>query len=149
MIAYKATDGDGHTKGGMYWGVGVTNRATGEGNELCTNGVLHVYETPEQAAFMLPAHVEGYTRLFEVEVPEIVANDGTKCWVKEATVLREIPMPVLTTEQRVTIAIRVSLLAYSNPGYVKWAEDWLSGEDRSERAAEPIDLISIIKEVVA
>ena len=136
MIYYKATDPQGRTRGGMDWTVpGTVNEATGRGTELCTDGVLHVYRTPEQAAFMIPVHVLNYTRLFEVEVPEIVADDGAKCGCKRATVIREVPMPVLTIEQRVGIAIRVSLLVYSEPGYVRWAEGWLSGKDRSADAA--------------
>jgi len=141
VICYKLTDAEGRTNGAgkapkpMQWAVGVTNRAAGEGTTLCTSGVLHVYRTPEQAAFMAPAHVPGYSRLYEVEVPEIPVDDGTKCGVKEATVLREIPLPELTTEQRVEIAIRVSLWMHDDPEYRRWAEEWLDGRDRSAEAA--------------
>jgi hypothetical protein len=135
MIRYKLTDKYAKTRRGMMWEIGKTNRATGKGKELCSDGFLHVYETAEQAVFMAPAHVDSYTRIFEVEVPEVVVDDGTKQGVKEATPIREIEMPVIGTDQRVEIGIRVSLLVYKEPSYVTWAENWLNGKDRSFNAA--------------
>lgn len=47
----------------------------------------------------------------------------------------EIPLPEVTTEQYVEIAVRVSLLVCDDKKYVKWANNWLSGKDRSAKAA--------------
>jgi len=135
MIYYKLTDRNGSTKRGMHWAVGKTNRATGKGKELCTDGYLHVYDTPEQAAFMRPAHVESYTRLFKARSRCKGITDGTKRGIKSCTVLEEVKLPELTTEQRVEIAIRASLLIYKEESYRKWTKGWLSGKDRSAYAA--------------
>jgi hypothetical protein len=118
----------------MMWEIGKTNRAVGVGG-LCSAGVLHVYDTPEQAAFMLPAHMDGYTKLWEVECPDEGITDGTKRGVREATVIREVTLLELTTEQRVTIAIKVALVSYQDPGFVAWTEAWLTKKDRSVHAA--------------
>jgi hypothetical protein len=133
-MRYKATRADGTTQGGMTWEVGKTNRATGEGG-LCSSGVLHVYDTPLQASFMIPAHVRGYMRLWEVECEDEGITDGTKRGVRDATPIREIPMPKITTEQSVEIAIRCALTVHSDPTYQRWADDWISGRDRSAEAA--------------
>jgi|OM-RGC.v1.015999583 hypothetical protein len=135
MTYYKLTDKDGNTRNGMHWDVGVTNQATGEGKELCSDGFLHVYDTPEQAALMRSAHAYNYTRLWEVESWDEGITDGTKRGVKKCTVIREMELQELTVEQRVEIGIRVSMLVYKEKGYIKWAKNWLSGKDRSASAA--------------
>jgi len=135
MIYYKLTDRAGNTKHGMHWGVGKTNRAVGKGKALCTDGYLHVYDTPEQAAFMRPSHVPTYSRLFKVKSRNKGITDGTKRGIKSCTVLEEVELPELTVEQQVEIAIRASLLADTEEKYVRWARAWISGKDRSADAA--------------
>ena len=54
--------------------------------------------------------------------------------------VREIPMPVLTTEQRVEIAIQCALYDckkryFTSDNFIQWAERWLDGTDRSAAAA--------------
>ena len=49
--------------------------------------------------------------------------------------VREIPMPALTTEQRVKIAIRCALRVWANVDFTRWAERWLNVIDRSAAAA--------------
>ena len=49
--------------------------------------------------------------------------------------VREIPVPVLTTAQRVEIAIRCALRIWANVDYTRWAERWLDGTDRSINTA--------------
>ncbi len=135
MIRYKLTGSDGTTRGDMLWEPGRTNRTKGKGRTLCSDGVIHVYETALQAAYMWPAHVPTYTRLWEVEVPAIVADDGTHQGVREATAIREIPLPEIEVAARVEIAIRVALRVYYDPSYVAWGEQWLRRKDRSEDSA--------------
>lgn len=135
MTYIKLTREDGTTRKGMRWDVGVTNRATGAGNRLCSDGVLHVYDTPEQAAFMRFAHCDSYTRAWEVESEDEGVTDGTKRGSKSCTVVQEIQLPKITTEQRVEIAVRASLLVYADAAYAEWANKWLSGEDRTAKAA--------------
>lgn len=135
MTYIKLTDAEGRTKNDMEWSVGKTNRATGKGKTLCSNGYLHVYDTPEQAAFMQPIHVPSYTKAFEVHSRYKGITNGTKRGIKSCTVMRDITLPKLTKKQRVEIAIRVSLQIYHEATYESWAKGWLSGQDRTARAA--------------
>jgi hypothetical protein len=91
----------------MKWKVGVTNAATGEGNELCTDGVLHGYLDPLLAVFLRPLHVDdNYLTLIEVDADEIVATDGLKVGSKLQTMVRVVEAPIITIAQRVEIARR-------------------------------------------
>lgn len=137
---YKLTDRDGKTRAGTHnetqWGENVTHTASGRGRELCTSDVIHAYEHPLVAAVMNPAHANLSDPVLWEATGEVVARDGAlKCGVKTLTTLRRIPLPVLTTEQRVRIAIRCALDVYTAPAFVIWARGWLDGADRSRDAA--------------
>ncbi len=171
---YKLTDKDGYTRKGKtgetLWGENITHTATGQDKELCTDGFIHAYESPEMAAFMNPAHGDYDSNtmlLWECHLHGRVKRDGQlKCGAKGCTTLRTIPLPIITTEQRITIAIKISLLFCKDDGYIKWATKWLSGVDRTAAWAEEvvagaaadaaadaanaadIDILVIIKEVI-
>lgn len=136
---YKLTDAKGQTCGGCQWGEGVRNTANGEGNELCSKDVIHYYSDPLIAVFANPIHGRfdpETMQLWEFEPDGEIAGDALKKGCKSGRTVRQIPIPVITTEQRVEIAIRCSLLVYSEPNYVKWANMWLDGTDRSGSASD-------------
>jgi len=136
---YKLTDQDGYTRRGMenetQWGAGIAHTASGTGG-LCTDGVIHAYEHPLLAAFMNSSHANlKDPQLWEAEGEVVVREGQLKCGVKTLTTLRKIDLPVISTEQRVEIAIRCALLVYKDPNFLQWAENWISGKDRSAEAA--------------
>jgi hypothetical protein len=91
--------------------------------------LLAVFLNPIHAAFRKP-------RLWEAE-GEIALNDkGLKVGCVTLTTVREIPLPTVTTEQRVRFGILCALEVCSEPSFVKWANAWLDGSDRSARSAE-------------
>jgi len=51
------------------------------------------------------------------------------------TTRHKIDLPSLTIEQRIEIAIRCAKLVCDDPAWTTWADNWLSGKDRSEAAA--------------
>jgi hypothetical protein len=63
-------------------------------------------------------------------------DNGLKSGYTRMTLVGEIPVPAITTEQCVRFGILCSLKVYNDKEYQKWAEDWLSGKDRSPDAAE-------------
>ena len=137
MKYYKLTDEKNQTNDSTQWGEGITHKAIGKGNELCSPDVIHVYDHPLKAAMFNPIHANFVNpRLWEVRVSKIVANDKRKVGVKSCTTVKEIPLPEITTEQRVKFAIYCALEVYHNKAYVKWANDWLTGKDRTRVAAE-------------
>ncbi|MBM3327781.1 MAG: hypothetical protein FJY65_12580 [Calditrichaeota bacterium] len=135
MKLYKITNIDGKTRAGEIneteWGDGVTHKATGTGGKLCSDGFIHAYEHPYIAVLMNPVHGH-YTPflLWEAE-GEIAIRDGQKkCGCKELTTIRQIPIPILTKEQIVEIAIRCAMEVYKEPSFTKWANNWLNNVDR-------------------
>ena len=134
---YKLTDSCGKTRNDTQWGPGVSHSGTGEG-ELCGPGWIHAYEHPLVAVLMNPIHADFQNpRLWESE-GEVGLRDGQlKCGCKTLTTVREIPLPSITTEMRVRFAILCAKeVCASYSAWNAWADRWLSGEDRSEAAAE-------------
>ena len=135
MKYYKLTDQNGFTRNDTQWGEGITHTATREGKTLCTNEVIHVYKSALLSVLLNPIHAD-FTRprLWECECSRPVANDGTKLGVKKCTTLREIPLPQVTTEQRVKFAILCALEVYHASEFALWADGWITGRDRSAAA---------------
>ena len=132
----KLTDENNQTYNGTTWGEGVTHEATGDGNQLCSSDVIHAYDSPLKAAMFNPAHA-GFKSpiLWECEVNDIVADDGTKIGCKKCTTIKKIPLPEITITQRVRFAIYCALEDYSEKSVIQWAENWLSGKDRGVEAS--------------
>jgi len=131
-MRYKLTDENGKTYRGCEWGPGVSHSASGTG-ELCSTGWIHVYDSPWVAVMMNSYYADFENpRLWECEVSGNELNDhGLKRGVQKCMTVREIPMPVLTTEQRVEIAIRCALHGCTDDSFTRWAERWLDGTNRS------------------
>lgn len=136
-LLYKLTDEHGRTYGGTQWGPGITHRATGRaGQDLCSDGWIHAHENPLLAVLLNPIHTNfAQPRLWEAR-GKIGKRDGQmKCGCRALTTVREIALPEITTEQRVRFAVGCSR-QYNDTSWHKWAEDWLSGKDRTAAAAE-------------
>ncbi len=162
MKRYKLTDANMQTYNHTQWEIGTKRTASGCG-ELCGPGWLHVYTDPRLAVLLNPIHAyfgEGM-RLFECECDGLSKTDrGLKEGWQSVTLTREIPLPAITIEQRVEFAIRCALEVYNDSSFVAWANNWISGKDRSAaavRAAEAaaraaaavnIDLVAICNRVL-
>ena len=134
---YKLTDARGRTHGGMKWGEGVSHRVRGKGTGLCTKDVIHCYDHPLKAVLFNPIQANFVNpRLWEGKAENVVADDGLKCGCKKFTTIREIALPIITTNQLVRFAILCAQEVYCDKAWGRWAARWLSGEDRSEAASE-------------
>src|SRR4029077_20319207 len=130
QIRYKLTDKDIRTHNGCSWNIGEERVASGEGTTLCTDGVIHFYDDPLLAVLLNPVHARfEEPRLFECEVKDIVVHDGLKGGCKSMTLLREIALPILTTNQRITFAILCALEVYKESSFQEWANAWLDNSD--------------------
>ena len=105
---------------------------------LCGPGWLHAYESPLVAAFMNPIHADfRKPRLFEAE-GKIGLRDGqVKCGCTSLTLIREMPLPEISTAARVRAAIYCAWSVCNDPAWRMWALLWLANEDRSA-AAVPV-----------
>lgn len=136
MKCYKLTDSDGKTYGGCQWFAGISHTAPGKGY-LCSEYYIHGYEHKLVAVFMNPIH-GGFIRpkMWEAEASgEINRNGQLMFGCTKMKTIRKIPIPKITLDHRVEIAILCAKQVYSNPKWNKWADKWLSGKDRSSDSA--------------
>ena len=114
------------------------------GGSLCEAGCLHAYEgetvRDALALALLMDQIHGKfgagKRAFTCESHgDQHASDGTKSGFAGLTTVREIHVPEVPVERLVEAAIRIAMTRCTCPDWVGWAEKWLSGEDRSARAA--------------
>jgi len=134
MIKYKLTDQNMQTYGGFQWEIGKWYEATGRIEQgLCTDGWLHCYDSPLLAVLHNPIHGRiRAPRLFEAETRRAAKdNNEMKRGYRMMRLVREIPVPEITTARRVKYAILCAKQVYSDPDWNKWADDWLSGKDRT------------------
>ena len=139
-IYYKLTNAQDETQGPTKWGVGVTHVATGDPvrQPLCSNAYIHAYEHPLLAVLHDPigANFGPTAHLWEAESDDEPLRDRQmKLGVRSLMTLRRIELPEVTAEQRVRYAILCGKAVYHEPSWTTWADNWLSGVDRSAYAA--------------
>jgi hypothetical protein len=133
---YKFTNSNMITQNNTQWVINEWKETDGIQRELCNSSWLHAYEDIYVAAFMYPAHVNyDNPRCFRAEGDGAFLSDGTKCGVTRLRLVEEISLPTITTEQRIKIGILCALEVYHEASFVTWANNWLSGKDRSKEAA--------------
>ncbi len=120
MKLYKLTDENGQSRGSMKWGAGITNTAKYGEPVLCTDTVLHAYTDPLLAVMLAPIHVDWKNpRMWEAEGDVVVREYDLKVGCKTLTTITEMPLPVVTTEQRVKFAILCALEVYDDPAFAE------------------------------
>lgn len=141
MTVYKLTSAAMTTFQGFKWQLGKTYRATGRPRRpLCSAGWLHAYDHPLVALFHNPIHAEfnRNMRLFEAKTGRIVKFDGPmKLGARSLTLVRELDVPVITTEMRVRYAIKIAW-PQGDAIWCTWAKNWLTGADRTMPTARHI-----------
>ena len=141
MKGCKLTDLNGQTHGGMQWGENVTHRAEGDGTAFCSPDLIHFYSDPLLAVLHNPIHANFKEfLLWEVEAEEPVYNDhGLKYGAKAVTTIKVIPTPDIPLDAKVRYGILCGKVAYQESSWNEWADNWLSGKDRSFPAAYAAD----------
>ena len=140
-IKYMLTDKNGNTRDNTHWEVGTTHEATGDLSQgLCSNAYIHVYDDPLIAVIMNRRHAS-FTEpiLWRCEVSGDSLVESLKSGYRVVTMLERVELPILSKEQLIAFIILCSLKVYKVELYVKWAENWLSGKDRSRGSAAAAD----------
>ena len=118
----------------LTWTADLHTNTLEKGTHLCASPLFHAHEHPLIAVLMNPIQARfnpATMRLFVAE-GEIVACEGQlKCGVFSLEIIEEIPVPVLTNEQRIRLAILSVKEVSASPVWRDWADEWLKGEDRS------------------
>lgn len=137
---YKLTDQHMRTFGCCQWKLGEPHEATGGDRPLCTNAWLHAYTDPLLAVLLNPIHADvANPRLFRCEGQVGQADYGLKVGCTKLTLLEEIQLPTVTTEQRVKFGILCACPVTTDHQFHFWAHCcWLNGSDRSVRAAHDV-----------
>ena len=136
-IRYKLTDNDMKTNYGFQWELNKDYEIKSKGGELCTSAYFHFYLHPLLAVLHNPNHANiGNPRIFKAEVGGESLTDGQmkEGW-KKAKLIKEIPLPKITVEQKIKYGIYCALEVYKDESFVNWANNWLSGKDRTVDSA--------------
>jgi hypothetical protein len=152
MIKYKLTRKNDTTYNNTLWGPGITHETDGSG-KLCSKGWIHYYDSPELAVLLNIIHAGFHSpKLWECEAEgQHLTDKGLKGGCTKLTTVREIPIPKITSIQKIAFAILCSLETINNNEYytdiqltdiqlklVSWARGWLDGSDRSSLSASRI-----------
>ena len=123
------------THAGCQWVEGEEKQTSGEGG-LCGPGWLHAYTHPLLAVLLNPIHANyAPAVMYEAHAHGKVAHDhGLKVGYTHMTLTRALPLPTITTDQRVRFAIYLALSRYREARFVRWAQDWVSSKDRTSAA---------------
>ncbi|MCK9460609.1 MAG: hypothetical protein M0R80_13300 [Proteobacteria bacterium] len=137
MKLYKLTDENDQTQNSCQWGENITHETSGEG-KFCGPGFTHWYLDPLLAVFLNPIHGDFDPKTMHLweGKGEIVKNDhGLKVGCTKATTLRRISLPEISTENRIKIAILCTKQVCKEQAWNTWADNWLSGKDRTRKSA--------------
>ena len=135
-IVYKLTDKFGRTKDNTQWGENVSHAAKGDGKRLCSDGWIHYYTHPLIAVLMNPIHADFTNpKLWEAEASGKIINEALKSGCKTLTTIKEIPLPEVSGVQKIAFGILCAKEVYDDKAWNKWADKWLSGDDRSKETA--------------
>jgi hypothetical protein len=134
---YKLTDQNSQTQNNTTWGENITHTAKGENPILCSDGLIHAYEDPLIAVFLNPIHgaFENPILWTAIGEGELVREGFLKCGCKTLTTIERISLPEVIPNQRVAFGILCALEVCQDTAFVKWANSWLDGSDRSEKSA--------------
>jgi len=138
MKLYKITDEKNQTWNKCQWGENISHKVSGKGN-LCSDGWIHAYEHPLLAVLHNPIHGNydpETMHLWECKTTDNPKRDGQlKLGVRNLTTIKQIPLPAITIIQKVAYGILCAKEVYTEESWNKWADNWLSGKDRTEAAA--------------
>jgi hypothetical protein len=130
---YKLTDSEKMTVNNTLWGENVTHKATGsQTQDLCSDGWIHFYCNPLIAVLMNPSHANFKNPImWEGIASGAIKHESLKSGCESFTTIRQIPLPNITTTQRVAFGILCALEVCKDAEFVSWADSWLSGKDRN------------------
>lgn len=134
---YKLTNRKLQTYGGFQWQLNKWVKVDGKG-ELCSKHWLHCYNHPLLAVLLNPIHaaIEG-PHLFRVNVRGKKLSDaGLKFGFTKMQLVKALPLPNISLNQKIAFGILCVKKINSDKNWNKWADNWLSGKNRTKDAAD-------------
>lgn len=136
MPYYKLTDKNMQTYLGFQWKLNKWKKVDGQADTLCNYHWLHCYNDPMLALLLNPIHAGVKNpRIFRINVRGKKLSDcGLKFGFTQMRLVEEVSLKV-TMNQRIAFGILCAKEVYSDKEWNYWADNWLSGKDRSVIAA--------------
>lgn len=137
MNYYKLTNEKMQTHNKTQWVLNEQKTTDGIG-EPCSSSWLHCYCDPLLAILLNPIHANFKSpRLFKIKVGgNLKETGGLKFSFTEMTLLKELPLPKVTLVQRIAFAILCVKEVCKDKDWNEWADNWLSGRDRTKESAQ-------------
>lgn len=139
MRKYIVTDAQGIAANGKRVSVGKVTHPVGAPNDVYTPVAKLCADSPLLAVLQGSSHPSSTgQRLFQIDQWEVsVTGDKPRAY----TVIKELPAPqAIGLRQRLAFAILALAEVYREPPFLKWADQWLTGADRSASAAHQVEL---------
>ena len=133
---YLITDEHDRTNDGRYWLPGATHHVSGKGG-LFGSGWFQCYMNPLFAAFLSPiSDCPENPHLWLVQGKVEITQKGLIVGCRKLTAMRQVPLPILSNDQRIELAIAASKNAYPEEFFVSWADRQLQPIQGRRKASE-------------
>lgn len=134
MQLYLIADTEGHLEDDRVLKCGKTIQVAGSKDDPLAKFKGSVHTSPLVAVLTFPEMLDTHnSKMFSVNRWRVDVDSTNP---QTYTVVKEVPVPVVTLGQKVAFAVATVKEIFHDAEFVKWAEDWLSGKDRSEQAAK-------------
>lgn len=84
--------------------------------------------SPILAIMEYPGAIDDGTKMYELHVWSMSGDASDS---EGYTVVKEMPLPAVNSEQKLAFAVKTVGAIYDFPAYTKWAEGWINSSDRS------------------
>jgi len=112
------------------------------GTKLCSSDVIHVYRHKELGMALNPTHADISSPRIWKCIGNVITDDGLKVGVKELKCIEEVDVPNIKAAALVRWAILMAKTVYTDPSCDVWMNSWLTGRDRSKKAAFSAQLLA-------
>lgn len=134
MQLYFLADQQGHLADNRVLECGKFKQAIGSDKDPLAHYKGPIHTSPLVAALTHPDSVNGDTnKMFEVNRWKVSVDASNP---KAYTVVKEVAVPTVTIGQKVAFVVATVREIYHDADFQKWADDWLSGKDRTTAAAK-------------
>jgi len=133
MQLYFLADQEGHLADHRVLQCGKFKQAIGSKDDPLARYAGPIHTSPLVAALTHPDSVDGdHNKMFEVNRWKVNVDSTNP---EAYTVVKEVPVPTVTLGQKVAFTVATIREIYHDSDFVQWADDWLSGKDRSVESA--------------
>jgi len=137
MRKFLVADMQGVAANGKRLSVGKTTHGVGAPDDVYSQVAKWCADSPLLAALQHPSFSPNAgQRLFQFDQWQVsVTGDQPRAY----TVVKELPAPEVTLDQKLAFAMLAVAEVYHDPDYLKWVDAWLTGLDRTAVTAHAIE----------